>query len=98
VASEENALVARVIVLENVVDRVEKSVTDLARVVQKSVEAQASAPRQIPFKEIIITAAATLSLFGGILTFLDSRSAKDFDLMKEKMSFIAYRLEKIEHK
>lgn len=80
---------ARLIVVEDGLARLERSVNTLADTLQRYVQEQAKAPRSIPFKEIISTAAATLAFVVGILAFLDSRAATEAKLA-------TYRIERIE--
>lgn len=88
--SDDNIL-ARMTVVESAVERLERTVNTLASSMQRYVEEQVRAPRPIPFKEIMITAAATISVFYGIVQFFEQR-------MDSNTKILQYRIEQIERK
>jgi len=55
---------------------------------QRYVEEQARAPRPIPFKEIMITAAATLSVFYGIVQFFEQRIDANTSKLKYQIEIL----------
>ena len=75
---------ARLILVEEGLQRLERSVESLATNISKYIAEQSGAPRTIPFKEIIITAGATFALFVAGLNFMDQRN----EMATKDMRFI----------
>lgn len=86
---------ARLVVVERGLEELKGTVNDLAKNINRWISDQANAPRPIPFKEIVVTAGATLAMFYGILQFLDSRSAPHIDALKFRMEKAEKDLERL---
>ena len=80
---------ARLVVVERAVTDLKESVGELSRTLNKWMQELSRAPRPIPFKEIVVTAAATLAVFASIISFLDSRAESATRLLQ-------YRIEQLE--
>jgi hypothetical protein len=93
-------LSGRVDVLEHAVVDLKNVVTDMSKDLKRFVERVSEQPRPIPFKEIITTAAATLGLLVGVLSFLDARADTKLDArMKDQaapMAVLQYRIDQLE--
>lgn len=86
---------ARLILVEEGLSRLERSVESLASSIGKYITEQASAPRAIPFKEIIITAGATFALFVAGLNFMDQRNDMATKDMRVLLQSHAKQLERL---
>ena len=64
---------SRVGILENGLMRLESAVERIGNMMSKQLEDASRAPRVVPFKEIMATAAVTLTVFYGVLRFIDER-------------------------
>lgn len=86
---------ARLILVEEGLSRLERSVESLASSIGKYITEQASAPRAIPFKEIIITAGATFALFVAGLNFMDQRNSMATQDMRALLQSHSKQLERL---
>ena len=73
-ARDEHESRARLIVVEEGLVRVERSVDSLTKSISAYMAEQIRAPRAIPFKEIVVTAGASFAFFLAVLGFMDSRN------------------------
>lgn len=91
---------ARLVVVEQGLQELKTTVQDLAKSINQYISEQAKAPRPIPFKEIIATAAATLALVGMVMNMFDARVERAVELsasrMKQEAILQQYRLERLE--
>ena len=97
------ALESRHEVFAQGLNRLEKMTEGLTQQFSQFMKEQSQAPRSIPFKEIVTTAAATFALGTTILLFLDNRSqltnqphierVKD---QSEKIARLEYKLERLQ--
>ncbi len=91
---------ARLTVLERGQDELKESVNNLAKTVNRFISESAKAPRPIPLKEMVATAAATLGLVAMILNLFDNRVGTSVDLALAKqrpsVAVYEYRLETLE--
>lgn len=91
---------ARLVIVEHRLEQMSHQVSELSHNINKWMKELSSAPRPIPFKEIVATALSTLLLFGGILAFLDARAATAIELVRlkdaEVRRLVEYRLEQVE--
>lgn len=67
--STERPLEARVTLIEENLLRIEKNVAEVVNLIRE----QEREPRAVPFKEIVLTVGATLTVFYGVLRFIDER-------------------------
>lgn len=95
---QDRTLTGRVDVLEHTVGELRVAFVDLAKEVRRFMERTNEQPRPIPFKEIITTAAATLGLVVGILSFLDARVDTKLEAKNAPMAVIQYRIDQLEKK
>lgn len=86
---------ARLILVEEGLSRLERSVESLASSIGKYIAEQSSAPRSIPFKEIIVTAGATFALFVAGLNFMDQRNDMLTKDMRATIQSHAKQLERL---
>ncbi len=75
---------ARLVVVEHRLEELSKSVGDLANTINRYVTEQSKQPRALPFKEIVMTVGACLTIMIGGLTLLDSRIDKAVELSDAK--------------
>lgn len=75
---------ARLVVVEHRLEEVTSAIRDLSHSFNKWVKDQASAPRPIPFKEIIVTAVASATFVTTALSFMDSRINTAIEIAKAK--------------
>lgn len=86
--THDGRLYARVDVLEHSVSEIKSVLNDFAKEVREYMRHQQSQPRAIPFKEILTTAVATLSLIGGILMFFDNRTDRALEIYKLRIDYL----------
>lgn len=86
---------ARLYVVEEQLGRLERSVTNLSESIGRYISEQAQAPRAIPFKEIIATAAITFGLFVAGLNFMDQRHELATKDMRNTLVSHAKQLERL---
>ena len=93
---------ARLVIVEHRLEQMSGQVSELSHNINKWMKEVSSAPRPIPFKEIVATALSTLLLFGSILAFLDARSATAIELVRlkdaEVRRLVEYRLDQVERR
>ena len=89
-----DSLTARMTVVESTVERLERTVNSMASSMQRYIEEQARSPRPIPFKEIMLTAAATLTVFYGIVQFFEQRIEANTSKMKYQIELLERNTEK----
>lgn len=93
---------ARLTVVEHRLEEVSNVVKELAHSFNKWVQNQGSAPRPVPFKEIIATALSSILLFAAVVAFFDARVATAIEIARSKdigaNAVLQYRLDEMHRK